>query len=180
MTTTRLRQLPAIAALGLSLAIAGCGFQLRGTAVNEINLRQLHVVSQDSHSELAEQLRERLRNDGVQLGSAAPWHLQLIEERWNSRTLARANRNSTTERELELVVRYALSNTQGDVLLGPDQLSVQRILLVDGNNFTAVDEEEQMLRREMRNDLLQQLNLRLSRLDEQELQRRQRDAEASR
>lgn len=172
MPLQRPRHLLSCAVFGAALLLSACGFQLRGTVTEDIPLQELRLSVQDEYGQLQRALRETLVNHGVRVTDSARYHLQLHEAD-RRRSLGSASRGGPVERELRSELTYQISNNAGQVLLGPETLSAQRAYGADRNNVTGNTEEEQLLRNEMRQELIRQLVLRLSHVSPTALQARE-------
>ncbi|WP_304640402.1 LPS-assembly lipoprotein LptE [Pseudomonas sp.] len=151
------------------LLLAGCGFQLRGTGVDSVSLRELAIAAPDPNSPTYLQLREALEEDNVRLTDAAEFTLQLIGESHDRVALSYTGRASAAEVEIRHNLSFQITDTRGQPLVGPESLSVRRVYINDRDNIVGTAEEEELLRREMRRDMVRQLLFRLSSLSEREL-----------
>lgn len=173
MHLQRPRQLLSCAVLGASLLLSACGFHLRGTGVDDIALKELHVSARDNNGPTHQSVMEALRINGVTVSSAAPYHLQLLDEPQQRRALSHASRSTPAEYELRHRLVYQISNSAGHALVGPETLTAERNYVRDRDNVTGSREEEVLLQREMRNDLTRQLMFRLARLSPSDLAARE-------
>lgn len=151
------------------LLLAGCGFQLRGTGVDSVNLRELALSAPDLNSQTYLQLREALEDDDVLLTEAAEYRLQLLGERHDRMALSYTGRASAAEVEIQHNLSFQITDNQARPLIGPETLSVRRVYINDRDNIVGTAEEEELLRREMRRDMVRQLLFRLSSLTESQL-----------
>lgn len=170
------RYLLSCAVLGAGLLLSACGFQLRGTGVDSIRLDALHVSTEDQHSPVRQQLVQSLHNSGVSVSAGAPYVLQLLNEQSSRRALSYARRSIPSEYELTQQLSYQISNRAGQPLHGPETLTTRRIYVADQDNLLASSEEEAQLQREMRQDLVRQLMLRLSNISAADLAAREQSA----
>lgn len=177
MRLQRPRHLLSCTILGASLLLSACGFQLRGSGVDNIALDELHVSALDSHSQTHRQLVEALQDSGVTVRSSAPYHLQLLDEPRQRRAVSYSRGSTSAEYEMSHQLRYQISNTAGQILVGPETLSTYRAYVRDKDNLAGSNEEEALLQREMQQDLTRQLMLRMSRLSASDLASRERALE---
>lgn len=159
--------------IGLSLALSGCGFHLRGTGVDSVQLDELQLSARNSYGELYRNIRQALRIDGVEINETAPYRLQLLEERLDKTAVTYTSRATPAEFELKTSLTFQISDDSGRALVGPATLRAERLFVNDTDNLTGTSEEEDLLRREMRDDLTRQLLFRLSSLSESELSARE-------
>lgn len=173
MLTNHHRQLLGCMLIALSLALSGCGFHLRGTGVDNVQLEELQLSARNSYGQLYRNIRQALQIDGVEITQTAPYHLQLLEEREDKTAVSYTSRATPAEFELETNLTFQISDERGRALVGPATLKSQRLFVNDSDNLTGTSEEEDLLRREMRNDLTRQLLFRLSSLSESKLSARE-------
>lgn len=168
------RHLLSCTLLAASLLLSACGFQLRGTGVDNMSLDALHVSAQDTHSPIRQQVLDALRSSGVAVRSSAPYQLQLLNESQFRRAVSSGSRSAPAEYELRRELVFQITNRAGQPLLGPETLTAQRAYVGDRDNLVASSEEEAMLQQEMRQDLTRQLMFRLSRISADDLAERNR------
>lgn len=167
------RQVIGCILIGLSLILSGCGFHLRGTGVDNIELEKLQLSARNSYGQLYRDIRQALKIDGVEITGTAPFHLQLLDEQVDKTAVTYTSRSTPAEFELQSSLTFQISDDRGRALVGPATLRAQRILVNNTENLTGTGEEEELLRREMRDDLTRQLLFRLSSLSESELSARE-------
>jgi LPS-assembly lipoprotein len=155
------------------LVLAGCGFQLRGTGVDSISLTELTISAPDRNSPTYLQLREALEDDDVRLTDDADFTLQVLGETHDRVALSYTGRASAAEVEIQHNLSFQITERQARPLVGPETLSVRRVYINDRDNIVGTAEEEELLRREMRRDMVRQMLFRLSSLSENELAARQ-------
>lgn len=165
------------AIIGASLLLSACGFQLRGAGVDSIGLDTLDVSTRDSHSPTRQQIVETLQSNGVVVNSSARYQLQLLDEPVNRRAVSYARRSTPAEYELTRELVYQIADRAGRALIGPETLSTRRVYVADQDNLIASSEEEALLQREMRQDLVRQLMFRLSGISASDLANRERAIE---
>jgi LPS-assembly lipoprotein len=158
--------------IGFSLVLSGCGFHLRGTGVDNVELDELQLSARNSYGQLYRDIRQALIVDGVEITNTAPFHLQLLDEQENKTAVTYTSRATPAEFELETSLTFQISDVSDRPLVGPVTLTTQRIFVNDADNLTGTSEEEALLRKEMHGDLTRQLLFRLSSLSESELSAR--------
>lgn len=169
MFLNRPHQLLGCAVLGLSLLLAGCGFQLRGMGTDMVNLEELRIDSYDSYSELHQGLEQALEDNGVRITSGAPYRLRLLGEDRERVAVSYTSRSAPAEYELTNQLRFQITDTLNRPLVGPETVTARRVFVTDRDNITGSNEEEALLQVEMRRDLIRQMLFRLSSLSESEL-----------
>ena len=144
-------------ALGcLSCALVGCGFHLRswklGDAYESVALQSA------GRFDIEPALRRALAQTGVPLVSEdAELVLQLLDASEELRTASVTGGARTAEFELIQRVNYAIVDGDGAVLARPATLQASRRYFLDRDNLVGSNEEQALLRRELRTDLVQQL-----------------------
>lgn len=163
--------------MGLAVLLSACGFQLRGTGTNEMAIKELNLTARDAYGQTVVQLRKALQGGGVNVASGAPYTLDLVDERGNQRTASYSGSARSSEYELSNTLQYEIRG-QNNLTLLNDKIEVQKVYVHDGNNLTGSDQEASQVRREMRNELVQRMMLRLQQITPAQLQKLQVDADA--
>lgn len=152
--------------IGFSLlAVAGCGFHLRGTATLADSLKTMHVQGIDLRQGLGLELKRSLiRNDVMvvddyQQGSAV---LTILENKFERRVLSVGSTAKVSEYELYALLKFKVSDGQGQELGETQQVEAQRDYQFDQTQVLGKDEEERLLREELNKQLVQSVLRRLS------------------
>ena len=95
-----MKRIPTSAALiGMTTLLAACGFQLRGLGDAQFALKEIDVSARNAYGPTVRELKETLENSGVKVTSNAPYHLVLVREDNQQRTVSytgsRAARSSS-------------------------------------------------------------------------------------
>lgn len=146
---------------------AGCGWQLRGKGMLPEGLDRLHVVSRDSSGDLARELSRALASAGVEVVDStadAELSLVILQERSLVRVATVNEQARVSEQELSEKAAFTVLNRAGETVLARSVVSVERIFEYDENNVLATQDERELLRREMRRDLVNQILNRLRQL----------------
>ena len=146
---------PRIVLLASMLAVAGCGYQLRGAGSVSLppGLDAIHV---DGPPAIGAALVQALEGGGVRVAPARDSTgalLQLSDERFDRRVLS-VDPDTGKEREFELAYRVTFRLTGGD---GAELVSTQTVSLLRGYVFDSgallgASREQDVLRAEMRRD----------------------------
>src|SRR5690606_35532312 len=112
-----------------------------------------------------------LLGQGVELTPDAEFRLHLGHENHSSRKVSGNPGSHSAEYQLISAVSYRIVADNLPALVN-DRVQVQRNLSINQNQTSASDEEERLLRNEMRDELVMQLLLRLQALQPQQLQLR--------
>ncbi|GIX30996.1 MAG: LPS-assembly lipoprotein LptE [Porticoccaceae bacterium] len=163
MTTSR-HWTARAAVLLLCAAMAGCGWQLRGRVALPAGLDAIRVESRDPDPSLARELERALQASGVKTGPDAPVRLLLLRQRSLVRVATVTEQARVAEQQLTEEVEFAVVDEAGRALLPPTRVAVERIFEYDEDNVLATQDERELIRREMRRDLVSQILNRLRRL----------------
>lgn len=146
----------------LSSMLTACGFELRGAAALPAELGKLYV---QSSAQLRNDIEVFLQGSSTQLVNNRPQAnltLTLSNPRYQRRVLS-VDPNTGHEREFELSysVDVVATDTSGRAILAPQTLSQQRDYVFNAAALIGSNQEEEVLRVEMRRDLVRQLLFRL-------------------
>lgn len=150
----------ALITLAATLLLSACGWQLRGAGLVPEGLDTLHITSRDPYSPLVMELTRTLRAANVRVAenaSEAPYALVILDQRSGVRT-ATVNANARiSEQELSEEVEFLIIDRDGNTLLPRSKVLVERVFEYDETNVLATRDEEQLIRAEMRRDLVSQI-----------------------
>ncbi|MBE7940440.1 MULTISPECIES: LPS assembly lipoprotein LptE [Ramlibacter] len=155
----------ALATLPLALAVAGCGFQLRGAYTFPFGSI---LVAGLPGSAVSRDLRKALADAGVKVlpEGSAPAQAQVVldipVERREKVVVGLSAAGQVTEFELRLRLSIRLRTPQGKELLPSTELLQSRDISYSETYALAKEQEENLLYRDMQNDLVQQILRRLS------------------
>ena len=144
--------------LTLLSTVGGCGFHLR-TWDLAAGMESFYVDAPSSNL-LAAPLRRALRQAGVtEAGSAddAEVVVGLLDGRRGVRNVSVTSTARVAEHELSLGVRYRILDGSGAELIAPRWARSRRVYQVDRDNVVGSSEEQALLEREMRTDLIEQI-----------------------
>ena len=152
-------------ALLLSLVVAGCGFQLRGTNSGKLPYTSLFIALPET-AEVRIWLERYIRASGSteiadEMKSAEAIFQQLADTR--HKTILSVNaQGRVREYRLQMTYRFRVLNNKGQTLVPSNEISLMRDISFDDSNVLAKDLEEGLLWRDMNNDLVNQIMRRLS------------------
>jgi LPS-assembly lipoprotein len=163
---TRANSLAVAVLLAALIALAGCGFQLKGTTHNgssEWEDLSLRLISVDPRSDLTREVARELGGMKIELTDEidTPTRLTLREEQFIQRNVSLTAQARAAEMELTLSVDFVLQQEDVPPLEGTASVSQQ--MLNDPRNVVGKTEEMRLLREEMRRDLAAQIVRRVSR-----------------
>lgn len=162
--------------LGLAFLLTACGFQLRGTGTMQMALTELNFAARDALSPLAQEVKESLADNQVQISANAPFTLYLGPEETSQRTASFTAGTRSAEYTLTTAASYELRAGNLPALI-TDRIEVQRTYAHNQNNITGSGQEAELLRGEMRRDLTLQLMMRLQAMSQAQLQDLQEQAQ---
>ena len=146
------------------LALAGCGFKLRGS--QNYGFERIAVLPNPGGPLLTE-LRRSLANAVTVLPAEAPLSqaqvvLDLLQEQREKIVVGVNASGQVREFQLRLRVRFKLRTPQGQELIGPSDISQQRDISFNESAVLAKEAEEGLMYRDMQSDIVQQLLRRLA------------------
>lgn len=162
--------------MGLAVLLSACGFQLRGTGVTELSLKELDVSARNAYGATVTQLRDVLETSGVNVHKGAPYKLILTNEQETRRAASYAGGGRSAEYELNNELTYEIRGLD-DLSLLTDKLEVQKTYVHDSNNLAGSDQEADQIRNEMRREMVQKMVLRLQLLTPEQLNLLQQEAD---
>ena len=160
----------------MATLLSACGFQLRGTGSDAFALRELDLKARNAYGDTAKDVRRALENSGVRVHGGAPYQLVLVSEGQKQRTASYTSSARSAEFELSATLAYEIRGNQLSLLR--DEVQSQKVYVHDSNNLTGTDQEAQRVRSEIRQELVQQLLLRLQELTPEQLAELQETAQA--
>ncbi|MBA6133631.1 MULTISPECIES: LPS assembly lipoprotein LptE [Pseudomonas] len=162
--------------IGLTVMLSACGFQLRGTGTNELSIKEMDVSARDAYGPTVTELRQVLKNSGVNVHTGAPYRLVLTNEQQRERSASYNSGNRTAEYELTTQLNYSIQGLNNLELLS-DKLEVRKVYVRDASNITGSEQEAARSRLEMRRDLVNAMVVRLQQLTPAQLDELQQKAD---
>jgi len=144
--------------------ITGCGWQLRGQTALPEGTENIFVSAADSHGKLMGEFTQLLNANQVNaVGSPkeAQYSIYIEREDEDKRTVSVGNSTLAAEYELTMKVDYRIESATGTLLVPKATAQVARSYEYDRNDVIAKDEEERLIKAEMRRNLVQQILRRL-------------------
>jgi LPS-assembly lipoprotein len=148
-------------------SLVGCGFQLRSSADLADNLKTMYVQGIDLSRGVGKSLNRGLKFNGVNVlesyeeGASV---LTILEHKIDRRVLSVGGNAKVSEYELHGVIRYQVTDDKGEVISKAQSVEAYRDYRFDENQVLAKAEEEEQLRDELEQQLIQSLLRRLSAL----------------
>lgn len=140
------------------LLVAGCGFHLRTWDLTA-SFESVHV-SGDSSVTLTRDLERALGRAGVEVvsdKSAADVVVRLSSERESRRSVSFTGQARAAEYEMTLSLAFGAEDADGNVLIPSRAMRAERTYRLDQDNIVGSAEEQTLVVREMRADLVQRI-----------------------
>lgn len=154
--------LPFAFCLAASLLLAGCGFQLRGTA--PLPFESVYVRA-GSSSQFANQLKRAVRSGSttklVERPDEAQVILQVLSELQEKQILSLTGGGRVSEYQLRYRVSFRLTDAKNREHIPATEILLKRDYSYNDDQALSKDSEEALLFRDMRSDAVQQLVRRL-------------------
>ncbi len=152
-------------ALILAAALAGCGFHLRGAGSSKLPYQTMYISLPET-AEVNIWLQRYIRSSGsTRVVDDAESADAIFQQLTNSRQKSILSVNAlgrVREYRLQLSYTFRVVNRQGQVLVAPNEVTLTRDVTYDDSNILAKNQEEDLLWRDMTNDLVNQIMRRLS------------------
>ena len=161
MSISRRHQLVALPAV----VLAGCGFQLRGTKSGNLPYKTIYIALPDTADVriwLERYINAAGSSEIVDDAKLADATFQQLTDNRQKTILSVNAQGRVREYRLQLTYTFRLVNQKGQVLVPPNEITLSRDITFDDSNILAKDLEENLLWRDMNNDLVNQIMRRLS------------------
>ena len=145
--------------------LAGCGFHLRGTQSSNLPYKTMLIAlpeTADVRIWLERYINAAGSTEIVDDPKLAEATFQQISDGRQKTILSVNAQGRVREYRLQLTYRFRIINARGQVLVPPNEVSLTRDITFDDSNVLAKDLEENVLWRDMNNDLVNQIMRRLS------------------
>lgn len=151
-----------LALLALTLALAGCGFQLRGTT--ELPFETVFVPSATSGValDIKRNIQSGTRTRVVEDAKSAEAVLQFLQETREKHILSLTGTGRVREFQLRYRVGFRLHDGKGGEFLPPNTIELTRDVTFNDALVLAKETEEQLLYRDMQFDMVQLVMRRLA------------------
>ncbi len=152
-----------IVSLCLLIALAGCGFHLRGVVELPPDLSRTHISGVSPYSNFAVNLRQQLRANGVEIVEAKQSTATLSITRYSIDRQVLAVGDDGKVREIELfgVVSFEVRGADKTVLLKNQTITLSREFIFDPDNVIGKAEEEALLKEDLSENLVRLMVYRL-------------------
>ena len=154
-----------ILALILAATLAGCGFHLRGAGSSKLPYKTMYIALPET-AEVNIWLQRYINASGsteiVADAKTADATFQQLADSRQKTILSVNEQGRVREYRLQLNYTFRVVNQQGQVLVEPNEINLNRDISFDDSNILAKDLEEGLLWRDMNSDLVNQIMRRLS------------------
>lgn len=144
----------------LLLLTTACGWQLRGAGLSmPASLDHIYI---EGNTAVANALRQSLTEGNKTLAASAANAeviVRIISDRFEQRTATISASARISERRMTHEVEYVIVDNGGVPIFPPGRLDIERIYEYNEDNVLATDDEVVMLRSEMLQDLVRQLQM---------------------
>src|SRR5262245_48056180 len=150
-------------ALAACLILAGCGFQLRGTATLPFDtLYMPPVSSQGVALDLKRNIQSGTKTVLVDDPKKADALLEFTQELRQKVILSLAGTGRVREYQLRYIVGFRVHDGKGGEFVPVSTVQLTRDVTFNDSDVLAKESEEALLYRDMQNDMVQQLMRRLA------------------
>ncbi len=153
-----------IIALLTTTLVSACGWHLRGSSSVPLNIDSVFVTAEDSYGSLISTVKQSLASNQVaaaQSSAEAQYTIILSNEENDRRTVSVGNGALAAEYELTMSIDYVIQDSSGKALIEKSTATSIRAYDYDRNAVVAKNEEENLIKAEMRNNVAQQILRRL-------------------
>ena len=152
-----------VAGLLTALAMAGCGFQLRGEQKRPFETIFLNTPPNSPlGATLGRQIRSGTETRTVEQASEASAVLDILGESRDKEILTLNAQGRAVEYKLIYRLRFRLHDGKGREYIAPTEMRAQRDISINDSQVLAKESEEALLYRDMQTDLVQQLLRRIA------------------
>ena len=152
-------------ALLAAVLVAGCGFQLRGTASGKLPYESIYVALPDN-AEVGVWLKRYIKSmASTRLADEATEAEATFQQLFDTRhkaILSLNARGQVKEYRLQMTYGFRVVDAKGKVLVPPNEIMITRDITYDASVVLAKDQEEALLWRDINTDLVNQILRRLS------------------
>ncbi len=141
----------------LLMLLSGCGFHLRGSKPLPDTLNIVQIQAGDPHGFIARQLQNRLHESGSRIVDKGPIVINLGNEDISRRSVSYTPQARVAEFELVMQLNYWVDQRDPAIRVAEHKIQIAKIYSYDPVNPSGKSEEENLLKQEMRRDLLDQL-----------------------
>lgn len=150
-----------------TLVLAGCGFHLRGFVSMPKNLHDVAIVIESANRDLAPMLKEQFNAYHIRVSPDLDnAHYWLIIEQDKEEQHITSVSSSTTPRQYQMnyQVTFKFQQANGKEIIPSTRVNTTRQITINSNRILGSNDEENILKHEMRKDAVIQIMDRLGHL----------------
>jgi LPS-assembly lipoprotein len=143
-------------AIGVTLLLGGCGFQMQGAMTTPADMARTYIATDDQHSLFYRDLRAALQSadvDVVDSMADATAIFRISFDQTDQRVLSVSARNVPTEYEVYYTIEYAIDGVDKN-LLATQTRTLTRDYTYDSTLVLGKAQEEELLRQAIVDDLV--------------------------
>lgn len=132
--------------------LAGCGFHLQGETQLIAPLKRLYLETKDPYGYLARDLKQALTMSHVQLAASpcdATVILTILQDSTSQNLLSVNGTTQTRQYELKINVVFDITDTNHQILVGPQSLSESRVITIQSNQVLGSSNESSLFYQQM-------------------------------
>lgn len=144
----------------LVASLGGCSWHLRGQGATPQHVDSLHIGGRPVDAELLRELQRDLEALGIAVqdnADDAQYSLVVLDQKSRKRTATLSGRVRISELELIEEVQFTVLAKDGSEVIPPATVRDDRVFEYNEDDVLAADDEAQLLRREMRANLVRQI-----------------------
>ena len=156
----------------LTVQLAACGFQLRGTTPETRLAFESIYLDAPAGTPLERDLRTVIRTSNTQLSEdakSAPVTLRVLSQAQEKKVLTLNAQGKVREFSLTYRVRFEVADSNNKKLLQPPEIALQSILSYSEEQALAKELEERMTFEDLRRDAVAQIMRQLTRVKLEQL-----------
>jgi len=146
----------------LALSLAGCGFQLREAAKLPFDTVYIAAAAGGIALDLKRNIQAGTDAKVVDDAKKAQALLQFTREERQKVILSLTATGRVSEFQLRYIVGFRVVDNKGDVFVPPSTIELTRDITFSDAEVLSKESEEQLLYRDMQNDMVQQIMRRLA------------------
>ena len=154
-----------LSALLLAIALAGCGFHLRGMGSSQMPYKTMYIALPET-ADVRIWMQRYISAGGqtriVDEASEAEAVFQQLQDGRVKTILSVNAQGRVREYRLQLNYRFRVVDARGRDLVAPNEINLSRDITYDDSSVLAKDLEDGLLWRDMNNDLVNQIVRRLT------------------
>ncbi len=135
------------------LMTASCGWQIRGHKDSAVNIHALTVGGTSPYGRMVRSMEKQMQQQRIKSSGENAWYLMIITEDIRGTALAFGDSNNAASNEIELKVRFTVTDTKGETIIAPNTERAARIYTVNDNRRLAMDSEAELLTTELYDEM---------------------------